>query len=455
MSGLGQFSSSSPALDAIFALCEYTVRATNLDLVTDSNTRQRSPVCAEAAVATNLNQGAASYESASQAFLTEYMLNMSPPPKGAGWAEWQALLISSVALLHQATGDLALYTAHAPLLRAYLERELFANASAGGLWACSPSDPWACKQPEVDWPSGMRDGFQFVPANTVVNAHYVGALQEWAGLAEAAGDSAGAGAARANASALAAAMQASLWSEGAGAFVDGLGAGHAAIHSTVYAVGRGVQALAGSAPGAQQAAWRTLLSRLLNASSIPVGPYPGMWYGEALFSNTSDHGMAGVGLFLLANGTNSWLNQLRQGATTTMEAWTPAEKPNLTWSHPWMAFPLQLIMRWLLGVRAAAPGFASVLIQPQPGPLSQAQGVVPTLRGPVAVALAQALGPGAWFAVNVSIPGGVQGRVCLPTPACGAGARVGVDGGVVQGEQEGDYACVAVGEGAHQLACPV
>jgi alpha-L-rhamnosidase len=236
--------------------------------------------------------------------------------------------------------------------------------------------------------------------------------------------------------------------------VDGLETRHAAIHSTVYALANGV---ADGAPGGvAEAAWATLVGRLNATSGIPTGPYPGLFYGEALFRNASDHGRAAIARFLLNNGTNSWLSQLRQGATTTMESWTPEEKPNLTWSHPWMAFPLSLITRWLLGVRPLSAGFAQVLVQPQPGPLARAGGVVPTPRGPVAVAVAQALGPDLLptaFWMNLTLPGGVRGTACAPLPAC-AGGRVVVDGAGVAGAVSGDYACVQLGEGAHQLACP-
>ena len=456
-----QFYSSSPDLDAIFQFCEYTVRATNLDLVTDSNTRQRSPVCAEAAIATNRGIAAAAYESASQDFLTRYILAMSPA--GAGWAEWQALLLRGVGELHAASGDTGLFAAHPALLPAYLERELFVPVGGGGngslLWRCpgagaggEKSGPWACAQPEVDWPSGQRNGFVFMPTNTVVNAHYVGALRAYAGLCSAAGDAAGAAAAAANATALAAAILANLWDVSQGAFIDGLGTPHAAIHSTVYALANGC---ADGAPGVAEAAWGTLVARLNSSTGIPTGPYPGLFYGEALFRNTSDHGRVAVGQFLLNNGTNSWLSQLRQGATTTMEAWTPAEKPNLTWSHPWMAFPLSLITSWLLGVRALAAGYSEVLLQPQPGPLLRAGGVVPTLRGPISLSLTQALDgallPTA-FAMNFTLPGGVRGTACAPLPAC-AGGSVVVDGARVAGTVSGDYACVQVLEGAHQLSC--
>ena len=302
----------------------------------------------------------------------------------------------------------------------------------------------------------MRDGFVFVPANTVVNAHYVGALREFGDLAEAVGDAAGAAAARANATALAAAMRARLFNASAGAFVDGLGTAHAAVHSTAYALARGV---AGDDGGVAAAAWAALVARLRAEASvgIPVGPYPGLFYGEALFANTSDHGRAAVADFLLNNKTNGWLAQLRAGATTTMESWAVAEKANLTWSHPWMAFALQLIARWLLGVRALAPGYARVLVMPQAGALARVSGAVPTVRGAITLAYAQSVGadglPTA-VAMNVTIPGAVSGRVCVAAGAC-SGGRVGVDGGVVTGEAEGDYWCVEVGAGAHAVVCPV
>jgi hypothetical protein len=63
-------------------------------------------VCAEAALATNAGVAAAAFEAASQEFLNAYMINMSPAPAGAGWAEWQALLICGVREAWLASGDL-------------------------------------------------------------------------------------------------------------------------------------------------------------------------------------------------------------------------------------------------------------------------------------------------------------------------------------------------------------
>jgi alpha-L-rhamnosidase len=54
--------------------------------------------------------------------------------------------------------------------------------------------------------------------------------------------------------------------------------------------------------------------------------------------------------FLTSSAKNSWLSMIQQGATATMEAWSPDEKPNLSFSHPWCSGPNSVIVRHLLGV---------------------------------------------------------------------------------------------------------
>ena len=150
---------------------------------------------------------------------------------------------------------------------------------------------------------------------------------------------------------------------------------------------------------------------------------------------------------------------IRQGATTTMEAWTPAEKPNLTWSHPWAASPAVALLRWLFGVRPTSPGFTSIVIQPQPGSLPSGNATVPSIRGPIGVTFSQSFTgvssafPTA-FTLSVRIPGAVAASLCLPRSAC-VGGVVGVDGvgvaGVVDGS--GHFVCVGVMAGEHVAVC--
>lgn len=112
----------------------------------------------------------------------------------------------------------------------------------------------------------------------------------------------------------------------------------------------------------------------------------------------------------------------------------------------WGAAPGDVVPRMVLGVRPAAPGFAAILLQPQPGALTRVAGVVPTIRGPVAVTFTQALdarGLATAARLEAALPGATPVKACLPLTAC-AGGRVTVDGTPVAALTEGDYACVSV-----------
>ena len=112
---------------------------------------------------------------------------------------------------------------------------------------------------------------------------------------------------------------------------------------------------------------------------------------------------------------------LLQGATTTMEMWTRDEKPNLTWSHPWASAP-GFIIPWLLfGIRALAPGWASMSITPAPGSLTHGSYTLPTVKGPVYTSFQQADDT---FTLIVHLPLGVQATVSLPTLPFQATLRV-------------------------------
>lgn len=125
----------------------------------------------------------------------------------------------------------------------------------------------------------------------------------------------------------------------------------------------------------------------------------------------------------------------------------------------WGAAPGDLVPRFVLGVRPAAPGFAAVLLQPQPGALTLVAGVVPTIRGTIAVRFTQALGADGRATaarLEATLPGATPATACLPLSACPA-ARMLVDGVAVDGQLSGDYACIdapAVAASPRVFQCP-
>jgi len=71
------------------------------------------------------------------------------------------------------------------------------------------------------------------------------------------------------------------------------------------------------------------------------------------------------------------------------------------------------LMQMVLGVQPAAPGYQKVLVQPYPGDLQWAQGIVPTPHGDIKVK---------WnaqprFTIKVVIPEGIEAEVILPSGA--------------------------------------
>jgi len=101
---------------------------------------------------------------------------------------------------------------------------------------------------------------------------------------------------------------------------------------------------------------------------------------------------------------------IESGSTMTWEAWDAQFKKNLTWNHAWGAVPANILARFVLGVRPAAPGYSKITIAPQPGGLAWVRGKVPTAVGPVAVKIENA----ATFRMEIELPAKARGSVALP-----------------------------------------
>jgi hypothetical protein len=197
----------------------------------------------------------------------------------------------------------------------------------------------------------------------------------------------------------------------------------------------------------QPAVVNFLHARIAAHDGMPCSVYGAQYLLEALF----EAGDADTALGLLTtNNSRGWMNMIHLGSTITTEAWNFADKPNMDWNHAWGASPGNLIARFVLGLRPLIPGFGRILIQPELGStLTFAQGVVPTIRGPVSISASNAPGK---FQLLVNIPGNVTATVMLP--ALGStNPVVLVDGEISTGTLSNDWLTVAnVGAGRHSIA---
>ena len=413
------FTSSSAALNAVWRLCRNSMQVLTFDGIYVDGDRERRPYEADAYLQ-QLSSYAVDREFTLPRYTLEYLLRHPTWP-----TEWKFHNIFMAWADYLQTGDTNLLHQH----YAKLQTDSFTwAATASGLLRGFPRFPQSTNSDVVDWPPGDRDGFVIGEGrylnwtNSVNNAFYYRGLQRMAQIARVLSRTNDAATYTAKATRVYGAFNAAFWNSAAQCYVDGVGTEHASAHANFFPLAFGL------VPASHQpAVLRFLHARMAAHGGMPCSVYGAQYLLEALFAA----GDADTALGLMTtNGPRGWLNMLQLGSTLTTEAWSFADKPNMDWNHAWGAAPGNLIARFVLGLRPITGGFGQVLIEPQLGTaLTCAQGVVPTIRGPVSIAATNA--PGG-FQLQVSIPGNVTATVRLPVPGV-SDPVARVDGEVVSG----------------------
>jgi alpha-L-rhamnosidase len=149
------------------------------------------------------------------------------------------------------------------------------------------------------------------------------------------------------------------------------------------------------------------LGETLADGGMKVSVYGAQFLLDALFA--TGRAKAAIGL-MTSTAMSSWLHMLDDlGATIVTEAWDPSLKSNMTFSHAWGSAPANAIPRHVLGVRVTAPGAAEIEVRPRPGDLTRIAGRVPTIRGPVSVALNR----DKRYRLDVDVPPNTSARVVV------------------------------------------
>jgi len=102
-----------------------------------------------------------------------------------------------------------------------------------------------------------------------------------------------------------------------------------------------------------------------------------------------------------------WRDMLDKGLTTFAEIVDQPDSSSRSDCHAWSASPNIEIMRTVLGVDSAAPGFRKVSVRPHPGKLAGVAGSVPHPKGDVEVRLDR---QGPRFKATVTLPPGTPGE---------------------------------------------
>lgn len=389
---VGSFSSSDEDLDRVWELCAYTIAANRHDLFMDSPTRERDAYEGDLVVHARGDMALSRSYDLTRA-TTRYLVRRPTWP-----TEYKFMAITTAWEEYLETGDPDALRADFDL-HAGLQGERWLDAD--GLIRKSPGAASQNNGDIVDWPDTQRDGYVFTPVNTVVNAWQYQAFVRLERAARALGRHDLADRYQAMYERMRTSLNARFYDPATGSYRDGEGTDHRAQHASVYAAAFFV---ADDAELPKIADW--LVSN--TARPVRVSANTVQWFLETLYRG----GRADAALEIMTSRRpESWLSMIEVwGATQTMEAWSPVVKGNTTFSHPWTSAPANIIARYLLGVRVVEPGAARIEVAPQPATLAHAKGVVPTVRGPVAVEIEQSPG----YRVVVNVPGNTTGTLVWP-----------------------------------------
>jgi alpha-L-rhamnosidase len=431
------FSSSSTPLNQIWNLCRNSMQMLTFDGIYVDGDRERRPYEADSYIQ-QMSSYAMDREFTLPRHTTEYLLQHPTWP-----TEWKfhSIFMAWADYLH--TGNTNVLNQY----YANLQENSFSWAATGcGLMKGFPGFPQTTNSDVVDWPPGNRDGFVIKEGsyrnytNSVNNAFYYHGLRLMARIAAVLGRTNDAASYTACSEQVYAAYNATFWNNTTGCYTDGVGTDHASAHGNFFPL------VFGLVPAERQAAVLNFLhSRIVANDGMPCSVYGAQYLLEALF----EAGDADTALDLMT-ADRGWLNMIHLGSTLTTEAWSFTDKPNMDWNHAWGAAPGNLIPRFVLGLRPLTAGFERILIQPQLGErLTYAQGVVPTIRGPVGISASNA--PGC-FQLLLNIPGNVTATVMLPAPGL-TNPVASVDGALSSGTLSNNWLILKnVGAGEHAIS---
>ncbi len=381
------FVSSDTTLNQIWELCKYSIKATTFAGLYVDGDRERIPYEADAYL-NQLSHYTTDQEYAIARSTIEYFMEHPTWP-----TEWQ----QHVALMFYAD---YMYTGNTELIEKYYEelkyKTLMELAREDGLISSASAkntpefmnklgfkDPnarlkdivdWPPAQKDTDWklstPEGERDGFVFMPINTVINSFFYRNMEIMAEFAHVLNKPEEELDFRLRALQAKQAINDKLFNKKTGAYVDGEGTDHSSLHSNMMALAFNI------VPKQNIES----VVKFIKSRGMACSVYGSQYLMDGLYNaGEADYAFK----LLTATDDRSWWNMIAIGSTITLEAWDMKYKPNADWNHAWGAVPANAIPRGLWGIQPKVPGYKVVTIKPQLSTLTNTSIKVPTVLGEI------------------------------------------------------------------------
>ena len=330
------FNCDNKLLQDIFELCKHTLKVGTQEGILDCIQREKGQYLGDFTVsglaylyATGDTQfyRKVLFDFAATAPISKGILAVAPGSLRQEIADFSLQYPLQVMNYYKYTGDVDTVKALLPVIEGILEHFSRFCRSDGLLQGVT--DMWNL----VDWPSNLRDNYDCeLPMNTgpdiahnVLNAFYVGAHKITEELKIAAGVEF-----TPRFEELKKAYVEAFFDKTAGLFKDTEISNHHSLHSNVVA------AYYGLAPDSS----RKKIAEHIKSKGLCCGVQFSYFVLKAL-ANLGDY--EGELALLLNETDHSWANMLREGATTTFEAWGKDQKFNTSLCHPWATAPVVIV----------------------------------------------------------------------------------------------------------------
>ncbi|MEI3229377.1 MAG: family 78 glycoside hydrolase catalytic domain [Lachnospiraceae bacterium] len=438
-------SEASTLLNRLYDLSKYSIKATDQDVYTDSQARERAPYEGDLLVNSNT-----SYSVIDQYALArhsnEWLIDNPTWPN-----DYSLFSVEMAYWDYIYTGNTDSISEYYDALKKKLTVKVNKEDSATGLIRANGSQ--AGNSAIIDWPVSERDGYQTGYYDVVYNSEYVGIYQCMAELSTALGKTEDAENYQKKADKLKTTLLQYAYDSDNGCFYDALQEDltpvkHSSTHASAYALTYGVfkdQAMADELSAFVYENCKTEFKGSVYATYfILKGLYKGNHgdYAEKLMTNPK----VGTDVKTFA----SLLDDLN--CTITPEAWGHKYKGNMTLSHPWGASPGCSIVQGMFGIIPVKAGFEEFTIKLQPGSITAASVKAPSIRGTIEASYQYELQEGLEMetvTAEVFIPVNTTAHVYVPSEE---NTVLRVDGKKTDVEAEDGYFAVRLGSGNHRLA---
>lgn len=182
----------------------------------------------------------------------------------------------------------------------------------------------------VDWPANLRDGYDFPLTKPIsdgvhnaLNALWIGFLKAMNEIEVICGNEK-----VAETDEVIRSFYKAFYNDETGLFCDSESKTHSAVHSNIFPLLFGIY-------GKDEELKKRLVKMIYDKKLNSMGVYMAYFALAALVEN----GERDKAIELMLD-KNAWLNMIKEGATTTFEAWGKEQKWNTSLFHPWAVAPL-------------------------------------------------------------------------------------------------------------------